>query len=603
VALAFVFPIQGSQSDAQNRTEEVLPTCDQTRGLFLVQLQVDEAKTIDNVAARIAILIEAAETLWSFQQDTARAIFTQAYEVAQKNFQDKSDTLGKEKPLRGPIDDLRFAVIQAISRHDSRWARLLAKGAAEEAQRDAESKAEEAKREAQKAGSSAKQPVNMGDKFLSLSFSMLSVDQRSAVDLARISLRYPASYVLGQFLFKLAGSDQEAGDQLYREAIRAYSNSGIRNLLLLSAYPFGLKRIVIGAESVYVTVPPSFVPNASLQQIFLDALFHRAEMCLDTSTGIAASPGRTSEPAQVYLALSMLEPLIAEQQPTLLENAMRLRVAIGSVLYPEVRQASDSTARMQLGTEDTFASYVEKAERAVGSDKRDSFLVLGILRASDDESLEHLRDLAQKVSDSKIRQQVLNWLYFKRAQKAIKEKTLYDAKALAEKVEQLDLRAYLSYEIATESLKRVKDVAQAREVLDAVVAAALKTDNSNEKARTLLGAAHLYSGIDPLRAFEVMADAVKTINRIASVDLSDTGLMQRIEGPQFASYARYEVAGFSLEKAFRELSTSDFDRALLSAKTLEDKSFRSRAIIAIVASCLESARKPEKSDIRVPRDK
>ena len=236
---------------------------------------------------------------------------------------------------------------------------------------------------------------------------------------------------------------------------------------------------------------------------------------------------------------------------------------VKSALYPEARQRADNTIRMRLGAEDeSFASYIEKAERATGSDRRDYLLVTAIMKAPEDERLDRLKDFAQKISDPKIRQQLLNWLYFKRTQKAINEGSLDDARQLSEKVEQLDLRAYLSYEIAAESLRRFEDRTRVREILDAVAAAALKTDNSNEKARTLLGISHLYSKIDHARAFEVMTDAVKTINRITAPDLNSTGLSQRIEGPQFGYLARYDVDGFSLENAFRELAPFDFDRAL-----------------------------------------
>ncbi|HKS41096.1 MAG TPA: hypothetical protein VJX74_10835, partial [Blastocatellia bacterium] len=193
----------------------------------------------------------------------------------------------------------------------------------------------------------------------------------------------------------------------------------------------------------------------------------------------------------------------------------------------------------------------------------------------------------------KIRQQLLNWLYFKRTQKAINEGSLDDARQLSEKVEQLDLRAYLSYEIAAEALRRFEDRTRVREILDAVAAAALKTDNSNEKARTLLGISHLYSKVDHARAFEVMTDAVKTINRITDPDLNNTGLSQRIEGPQFGYLARYDVDGFSLENAFRELAPFDFDRALLVAKALENKTLRSTAVITLAAFCLEIAQKQQ----------
>ncbi|MEK6300284.1 MAG: hypothetical protein AABO41_06150 [Acidobacteriota bacterium] len=594
LALVLVSSIQGQQAGSGKQSGDALAVCDRERALYLVEAQVDEAKAIDNAAARIGVLIRAADTLWPSRRDTSRAVFVQAYDLAQKDFQEKS-----EKRVR--FEDQRFGVIQAISRHDPAWARQLAKGAVDETRHDLDIKAGKDDQTPQKTALPADASA-IGDKFLLLAFSMLDMDKQAAVDLARTSLRYPASYTLAQFVFKLAGADQGAGDQFYQEALSAYANSSIRSLLLLSAYPFGSARIVIGPESVVLVLPPNFAPNQKLQQLFLGALFQRAEMSLNPANSLTATNDRSSEPAQLYIALNILEPVIAQYQPGFLAKAMTLRVAVSNLLYPEVRQAANSTVQLQLGEGESFADYAEKAEKAGSSERRDYFLVFAVLKAPDDERVDRLVDLAQKVTDSKIRQQLLNWLFFKRTQKAVKQGHLYDAKKLAEKVEELDLRAYLAYEIAAESLRSFDDKAEAREALDTVAALALKADNTSEKARTLLGISNLYSKIDHVRASEIMADAVKAINRITSPDLSDTGLLQKIEGPRFATYARYEVAGFSLENTFRDLAPFDFEKALWLAGSLEDKVLRSTAIIAISSPCLEKAPVQEKPEAIAPRN-
>ena len=76
-------------------------------------------------------------------------------------------------------------------------------------------------------------------------------------------------------------------------------------------------------------------------------------------------------------------------------------------------------------------------------------------------------------------------------------------------------RAYLAYEIAAEALKKRDDEQAARETLTTVIAAASKADNTNERARTLLGVAHLFAKFDSASAFATMAEAIKTINRIS----------------------------------------------------------------------------------------
>jgi hypothetical protein len=134
-----------------------------------------------------------------------------------------------------------------------------------------------------------------------------------------------------------------------------------------------------------------------------------------------------------------------------------------------------------------------------------------------------------KIADSTIRQPLLNWLYFDRAQRAIKDQALDEARKLAAKVEELDQRAWLYSRIAEESLKQNPDQTQARDVLDEVVAAAAKAPNTPVTARALLGVAYLYTKIDMNRAIAVMAEAVKCINRIEQPDFSRQSLSERLK--------------------------------------------------------------------------
>jgi len=47
--------------------------------------QIDVTRTFDNAVRRITVLIRAADLLWPFQQDRARATFTEAFELAVQN--------------------------------------------------------------------------------------------------------------------------------------------------------------------------------------------------------------------------------------------------------------------------------------------------------------------------------------------------------------------------------------------------------------------------------------------------------------------------------------------------------------------------------------
>lgn len=102
--------------------------------------------------------------------------------------------------------------------------------------------------------------------------------------------------------------------------------------------------------------------------------------------------------------------------------------------------------------------------------------------------------------------------------------------------------------------------------------------------------------LDKIRAFEVMAEAVKTINHIANPDFSSPYIQQKIEGKQFSSYYGYGVEGFSLEIVFRLLAPMDFEGALYRARSLDDKAQRAVAVLSLAAACLEELERVKKLD-------
>lgn len=195
--------------------------------------------------------------------------------------------------------------------------------------------------------------------------------------------------------------------------------------------------------------------------------------------------------------------------------------------------------------------------------------------------------VVDKISDSALRPQLLNWLYFSRTQNAIREKRLIQARKLAAKVDELDQRAYLYFQIAEESLKQDMDQAQAREMLEEVVDGTAKAPATMVTARTQLGVAYLYTRIDLNRAIAVLGDAVKNINRIEQPDFSRQFVMRQIKGKTFGTYATFQTPGFNPENAFRELAKPDFDGTLYQASNLTDKPLRARTTLALIEPYLQ----------------
>lgn len=241
---------------------------------------------------------------------------------------------------------------------------------------------------------------------------------------------------------------------------------------------------------------------------------------------------------------------------------------------------------------DRFAKLIGESDRATDPKRRDQAIAFAVIGAKSDDDLEKVESLLPKLSDAILRRRLFDFIYFTRTQKAVADNRLDDAMRFSAKVEELDGRAQLNLEIAFALLKTVDDKVRARETLDAVAALALKAQNSVDKARTLLGIAHLYTKFDAVRAVEVMTEAVKTINTLTEPDLASSIVQYQIEGETFGFYTMRNVPGFSLENAFRALSPVDFENALDQAQKLNDKSLRAIALTSLAASCLERKTEP-----------
>lgn len=542
------------------------PPCNQQLALSLVQQQIAEAKTFSAPTSRISILTRAAGVLWDDQQDTARELFLEAYDLATLHSQQKDSP------------DQRYTVIQAIAKHDAEWARRLVERVAAP-QREAENP------ETPTPGDSRE-----GDRLRGVAASLLFINQReAAISVVKSSFRYPASYLLARFLYQLAESDQEAADGLYVEALNAYANAPVSEFLFLSSYPYALPRVA-GPKSLstYFTIPRKFVPNAEAQNLFLQVVFRRAKSLLEPTAQSVGNAPLALEAAQIYLALDNLDPVIARRQPTHYRRAMVVRDLLNSRLSSEARlQVENLQQQQKPGVRSSFENLIEKSEREKNPGARDRFIAQAILVAPMTERLERLEAYIQKVGDSNVRQQLSNWLYFKRTQEAIKDGRLDEAAQIAQKVQGLDLRAYLSFESAAESIRRLNDHGRAIEELEKSLGAALRAPDTTEKARAMLGIAHVYAKLDYVRSLQVMSDAIKTINKLSAIDLTSTTIFQRIEGRNFSIEAAYQVAGFSLENVLREISPHDFQGTLSLAEGLEDRFHRARAILALSAQCVE----------------
>jgi hypothetical protein len=570
---------QTPKQDSKKEPPGPSSSCTRDSALEILHQQIDATRTFTDQVQHITILIGAADLLWRYEQKKARATFAESFELAKQNYKEAGDEPRKAGAFAvESVPDQRYKVIKAIAKRDPSWARTLT----DEMLKDEAATANE-KAKNLSTGTSA------GEKLLDIADALLTTDKATALNFATSSLRYPATLFLSAFFYKLSAVDRAAADQFYQQALAAYANAPMERFLYLSSYPFGNDREAgeMPGYTIYL-VPSGFTPSPILQRMFVANILRRAQQF--TQAPAEPQRGSLSDTGQAWLALTRLDKQIQQSLPDLAPAVEQARGELFAQLPQNSQSRIGELSRDRDVPKQSFDEQVEAAERNPNVDRRDQQLTIAVMRASGTEDLERALSVVGKISDSAVRAQLLNWLYFDRTLRAIKDQKLREGHDLAAKVDELDQRAYLYSRLAEESLKQNMDQTQAREMLEEVLAAAAKAPATSVTARTLLGTAYLYARIDLNRAIGVLGDAVKVINKLEQPDFPQY-VMRKIEGKTFGSYASFQTPGFSPENAFREISKVDYDGTLNQASNFADRSLRALTIMATVETCLEKNRK------------
>ncbi len=99
--------------------------------------------------------------------------------------------------------------------------------------------------------------------------------------------------------------------------------------------------------------------------------------------------------------------------------------------------------------------------------------------------------------------------------------------------------------------------------------------------------------------FKERSDLLFLANKIEASRFSHaTSVQRQISGKGFGFYAIFNTPGYNLEKTFEELSKKDFELSLTNAKSLDDKYFRTLAVIAVAGNCAKNAKPATKVNLK-----
>lgn len=563
------------------------PLCTRDNALEMIKAQVDVAKSLSEAYRRIPVLIRAADLLWPHQQERARTIFTDAFDLATEHEKEVDEKGPRTLVLRMQYPDQRHVVIRAIAKRDARWAKEITRQMLSVADaspsRDSFS------------------DLLMAERLLDSASKLISTDINAAVDLARASFRYPASAGLTRFLYALAQVNQRAADDLYYLALGTYATKPMREFLYLQAYPFLLPASLNTPFFAYYQVPLNYVTTditLNLRRGFVNLIVQRAQRALEEplrdgdayrdQSGIVTPPS-----VHLLRSLMELEPHIKGPLLELLPAVTQARERILVSLSPERQRLLLQPGReISTAPVRSFDEEIESALKTPDVNVRDDLLATAILSdQSNSQRLEKLIELVDKISYSDVRAPLLDTLYFRRVMSSIRVREYENGGRLASKVEGHEQRAYLRIQIAKAYLQSETQI-YATEFLDQAIADARKAGSTIFAARTLLTASNLYAEIDLGKAISILTEAINVVNRLESPDFvrDDQSLVRRVPRPGIGRghYMFHDyMPGLHPERALGEMAKRDFDTALSQTSALTDKLQRSLSILALADVCLQ----------------
>jgi len=339
----------------------------------MIKQQIALSRTVGESPRRILLLIRSADLLWSYQQGKARNVFTEAFELAVENEKEKVSNASRVLVRRLQTPDQRYIVISAIARKDNVWAKELTRKVLKSAIDDVPST------------SDPFENLLTAAKLLDTAYGILPTDMNVALDLARASFNYPASFALTRFLYGLAEVDQRAADQLYAQVLAVYRDKPMREFLYLQAYPFGLIESVNTPVYSYHPVPSKFVINQSLQRRFVEVLLRRAEQVLEVPLD-EADTYRSADvnlmPGTVHLlrALLLLEPQVSVSLPDLSTPLRQAREKLLVSLSADTQRLLLQPGReISTAPNQTFDEQVELAQKSDDLNERDDLIAIAVL--------------------------------------------------------------------------------------------------------------------------------------------------------------------------------------------------------------------------------
>jgi hypothetical protein len=556
--------------------------------LSQVRFFADRVLGFKSTRASVLSLLYFADLLWKDDETYARGLFVKAYEKTDwsrtpplKDASKKNSSESDEPQLTtAELKSLRSRVIARIASRDAKLAKKLA-------DQDNDS------------GKNNSSSLGSAEAFWDAALRSSDKDIKKVIDLAEKSLSFGVPHGFVFLLDKIRNKESAVADSLFLialERLAAQPSVNANDLLELGVYVFmspitDLTDYGLRSGDIHMVRVGNFgVVNIMANRPGVSPLIVREYL----NTAIAVLLRGASDPRQkqlYYIAAYQLLPKAAEFLPERAPELLALMNNAAANIHPSLldRSAFDSLARTTASTVRTLDEALEKIEKIVGDDRRDTECLVLAHTFYARRDLAGARTLAEKISRSSTRDKLITQMDFADALKMVEAGDLAGAEEKAAKLKTGIEQALLWLTIVNRWTERGSS-AKALQALETALIKAERLDDIRS-AYLLVAVAGEYARSNKAMAAYALGEAIKRFNKDEPPPLTSVRWAQDVEAGtvsrSFPLTAKGVDFDFNKMMAASVSVGNDLEWAIASVFDLKNEEILATALIAISVALLK----------------
>lgn len=539
---------------------------------LLTQLQA-ETKTLPPEKSRVFALAEIADAYWQLNQDKSRECFNEAVALI---FADRL-------PLADEVKALNYVVSLAAKR-DLKLAKALLQDATKIIAHEEKSDA----------------------VAISVASGLLKTDPTRAAEL--VELNVPSglnSDAAGFFILRLASENITLANRTYAAYLNqaAGANLPLHKLLWLGGYAFGLGEtyslnmaqlnlIGTGGKSI-----AGLAPNPALFNPYIDLVSRSLSLTLSQLPTLPPEQ-QPAVRSTAFFSIVYLSPLVKRYSSERLPAWQSLEQRVVAVCTPAEQQKIAANAQIiemfrrsaqtasTSSNENQVEELLSQAKEAKRECEQDAIHAEAALKSSYAKNFLKAQRVADQIKDIALKEGVMQFLLYDMATAALESGDLIEAKRLADKLSDKEIRS-LAFVAQAVYAKSRKDNSLLLDSVSEVRRSIESLTDPQQKASLLLVVANLLAEAKSSDAMPRLWEAVKAYNNLNSSLTEVQPVWRKLEfGCDDNEKTLYggtiNVKTYSLLETFATFGKFNGEEALLAAESISDKQARIRSKVALI---------------------